>query len=1365
VAGNNSRDINLVIKARDEATSALQSISAVLEKLGAGASVTSGEFAQVAKTLATVNTAADKAEASFNKVGTAISSKRDDLARYTAELKAAQRTLSSLKSPDAIVGAGRDQSTRLNQIKQLEAALPSLQASIARTSTTIAGLETQQSGMRSSLQQLGSGSLALAEAQVAARRSIDETTAALARQKQAASVAASVNASTGVTGVRATESTEVKADGTRNVATFSALAAREESAAIREAAFAHSLFEAKVREGAAAMKEAEVAQKAQNLAGEAQAAREAAFAHSLFEAKVREGAAAMKVEADAAKADAQAVQRIKDALDPTAAIQRQFNASLAEATRLHKAGKISGEEYAATQAHIAAEEKKAVEGMARSRANAPKVSLFGLAPYETQNLAYQINDVITQLSSGTSLSQTLAQQGGQIFQIFQNRIGPALLTIAPTLAVIAAAATPLVLGLMHAADEAQRLRDITNNLTLSADGGLYDPKKFEESAKALRQFGISADEAATAFKQFVQTGLPQDQFARFARTAQEVADVTGVKFVDAMKTLTEAFGHGSQAVLDYDTKVNFLTAKQRDHVIELANEGKELDAVAYAMGIYNTHADKAGQNQSALTSSTRALSGAWQGFLDWLSHTTIIKGAADGIDALTRSIAGLLNRISGVSNVSTILNDIATVEQRIAGMRAQNENFGFDVNGGAIAANEKILADLRAKLKDAQDATARKEEFSRTSDPVGNPNQFAPAELTQESQKGLKVNEVLTLEQKKQELQLIKQKRHEDDLISVREKSLRLEIARTEAREKYSKIGDGHADTTGLINGAVAEAQAAIDKENEAIQKARLKRIPESIEQGRRDQLVNTAKEYAGQQEGSASLQSFFNKNGINVDPTMTAWCAAFVNAVLGTNGLPKTGSLAARSFLDYGTSSKSDPKNGDIVVMQRGRNTSQGHVGFFQGYDDNGNVKVLGGNQSNGVNTKSFPASDVLDIRRAPDISKVYADEQKASEDLKKKQTEYNAEVQAGTDRHQDVAEAMRIEGDIAGRQLLDAQRERQVVKEIADLREKARKDGVELSSGQVLAREAQIRNEFNASHQKQYVQADVDQAGNKPGVDALVSQREAIQRQLEIAQKVGDTQGFGALQTQLIGINDQLRQMVDNALKALSSMSGPEAEAARAKLQGIKSSVVETKNQFIATGRQFNETFANGVASAIDKFAQGVAQGKNVFKSLRDAFLQFASDFLRQIAQMIIKQLVFNAIGGGKGDGSGGLGGMISTAIISMFHNGGIAGSASQSKAVSPAWFNNAIRYHTGGIAGLAPDEVATVLKTGEEVLTTSDPRHRANGGMGASGGGMGSIKIVNAFDGSEALSAALNTKTGEKALLNWVKNNPGAFKAALG
>lgn len=98
----------------------------------------------------------------------------------------------------------------------------------------------------------------------------------------------------------------------------------------------------------------------------------------------------------------------------------------------------------------------------------------------------------------------------------------------------------------------------------------------------------------------------------------------------------------------------------------------------------------------------------------------------------------------------------------------------------------------------------------------------------------------------------------------------------------------------------------------------------------------------------------------VRVDPAITAWCAAFVNAMLHTSGIQGTGSNQARSFLRYGVATNT-PRKGDIVVVGR-------HVGFYEGHvTRNGRtyVAVLGGNQKNRVQTSYFLASRVSSYRR----------------------------------------------------------------------------------------------------------------------------------------------------------------------------------------------------------------------------------------------------------------------------------------------------------------------------------------------------------------------------------------------------------------
>ena len=99
----------------------------------------------------------------------------------------------------------------------------------------------------------------------------------------------------------------------------------------------------------------------------------------------------------------------------------------------------------------------------------------------------------------------------------------------------------------------------------------------------------------------------------------------------------------------------------------------------------------------------------------------------------------------------------------------------------------------------------------------------------------------------------------------------------------------------------------------------------------------------------------------------VTAWCAAFVGAMLRRAGVKSTGALNARSYLDWGTPvNRKNALPGDVVVFKRGNSSWQGHVAFFV-KDRGALIDVLGGNQSNAVNVKGYQAAALLGIRRPP--------------------------------------------------------------------------------------------------------------------------------------------------------------------------------------------------------------------------------------------------------------------------------------------------------------------------------------------------------------------------------------------------------------
>jgi len=103
-----------------------------------------------------------------------------------------------------------------------------------------------------------------------------------------------------------------------------------------------------------------------------------------------------------------------------------------------------------------------------------------------------------------------------------------------------------------------------------------------------------------------------------------------------------------------------------------------------------------------------------------------------------------------------------------------------------------------------------------------------------------------------------------------------------------------------------------------------------------------------------------------------TAWCAAFVGAMLKRCGYEPSGKLTARSYCEWGEDVEfEDIQLGDICVKPRGTSSWQGHVFFYAGKAPDGMIRGLGGNQRDQVNIQTFDPAELIAIRRAPGSTK----------------------------------------------------------------------------------------------------------------------------------------------------------------------------------------------------------------------------------------------------------------------------------------------------------------------------------------------------------------------------------------------------------
>jgi tape measure domain-containing protein len=395
-------------------------------------------------------------------------------------------------------------------------------------------------------------------------------------------------------------------------------------------------------------------------------------------------------------------------------------------------------------------------------------------------------------------------------------------------------------------------------------------------------------------------------------------------------------------------------------------------------------------------------------------------------------------------------------------------------------------------------------------------------------------------------------------------------------------------------------------------------------------------------------------------------------------------------------------------------------------------------------------------------DLEKAKTEEIRKQAEEKAKQAEKDAQERekqrAGTAER--VAES---QFDIQQQELINAGKGRQAAIENA-IREAKKKDpGVtEEEIAKLTEQEGKL---YDLKHAQDAVNAAKKEAeASEKVVNDLMTLRQQLMQQMQLYAQTGNSAGLEEAKVALEGVNAQLDGAIQKAIQMWQAVGGAPADAAIAKLKTTQLTIQAGAQQSFLDWNRVGQLFASGLTNAFDSFAQAVAEGQDVGEAARNAFLKFASDFLKQIAQMIIQQAILNMLRSFfPGMGFGGVG-------AGVAHDGGIAGSSNRTRTVDPGIFANAVRYHGGGIAGLAPNEVPAVLERGEEILTRADPRHRLNLGNDAVAAGPGAApagggtKIINAFDTASFLEEALNSRVGERAILNFVRANPGAFKQAV-
>lgn len=198
------------------------------------------------------------------------------------------------------------------------------------------------------------------------------------------------------------------------------------------------------------------------------------------------------------------------------------------------------------------------------------------------------------------------------------------------------------------------------------------------------------------------------------------------------------------------------------------------------------------------------------------------------------------------------------------------------------------------------------------------------------------------------------------------------------------------------------------------------------------------------------------------------------------------------------------------------------------------------------------------------------------------------------------------------------------------------------------------------------------------------------------------------------------KMRQLQDAAAAYLAKLDPNSPEGQRAlefyRQLGLEiQKVSKTQNKLAQETRDIAE---NAFADLFADLITGAKSAKDAFQDFVRSFVQGIARMIAQrLAQIVVERLFQAIIGGGSGASKTKTGG---NTKAGFYHTGGLVGFGGVTKNVDPALFFNAPRYHTGGIAGLRPNEVPAILERGEMVIP--------KGAVGRGGGGNVSVIVEN-------------------------------------
>ena len=338
---------------------------------------------------------------------------------------------------------------------------------------------------------------------------------------------------------------------------------------------------------------------------------------------------------------------------------------------------------------------------------------------------------------------------------------------------------------------------------------------------------------------------------------------------------------------------------------------------------------------------------------------------------------------------------------------------------------------------------------------------------------------------------------------------------------------------------------------------------------------------------------------------------------------------------------------------------------------------------------------------------------------------------------------EQIKLDAENADRVLERIEKQKEAARELAEVYERADREylsGLSWENSQGLLSNSdyfdilnqrveelglKVKDAFNMTDAEKALFSDWQSAGTQEFSDSL----ETLRKRYE-----SGAIGAGQYKAQIEALKEQFAELPLAVKLADEQLASVESRYLSA---GQQAGVVWED------ARESLMNFPTGVGNAFESAIRGT-------ESLSDAML----GLLQDIGAVVAKALIMRALFGG-GEGGGLLGG-----LFGAMHEGGPVGAFSGVRAVDPGVFANAPRYHSGGVAGLQPNEVPAILEAGEVVIP-KDARRR--GGAEAAAGDTYNITIQAVDSQSFAKMLEKGKGTLENLIVNGIQRG-GSLRSAI-